>query len=970
MITILITCGALPPERRAPVLAALRQNLSNPLVKEIRVVTEAASAESMVWLYEGAGSRSAQLHLTYVSSRPSFAEMIRVSNEILSSANDTVALMNADISIATEADAVRLLSALETLDGREAPVVLALARHEEESGRQWLALYEPNGLPNTISADAWVFQRPLNIDRDLFYMLGQMNCDMLFAHDLLSTGHRLFNPCLDIKLIHHEPVKDDGFYGEKNLEKATQASLERHATLNGVCPWNYYGTPWVSSKWLGLGYRPAPSNTNNRRLILAVQESAERRLGEVLPRVDELIERYGFEVLVLVESDIDPLICTHATLLAKQSRIWFARPRCGIDEVCRAFLAGDQYNSERIAFVGDISRIDDRLVVAADYCIFLTLKTEPDPQVVPFGCTLVTSVFHSDVFIRGFIRNITELIGYDRLIEHVFLISTLSEEEIEALVKLQAAHPNVVMLWHRKDPGLYECWNIGIRLARTEYVSNANVDDLRHPEHVVTLLRRLEARPHVAVAATALVPFYAYPEDGSLPVVRETWYADQAGEFTFKDLGHLEDGPTPKLNPHNMPHCMPVWRRSLHDRFGWFDEERFGTYADWAFWLKALEDGKSGWLDPAPLSFYYVNPTSHNRRGANLEALHCIVEERFIPSFRARISAQPAPAQSLSSSISRKLNLYGIDHHYGQHRNSFNKLVETLEPLNKGAGGVRFVAFLERQFVWGDSATDGEAASRDPRPINEPWIGILHVPFDTPDWFEHTVNPKHFFKTPLFQQSLSQCCGLITLCDDLEQDLKAYLPGVPTLSLKHPTEFDVRMWDLAAYSASPCVIQVGDWLRKLQAIHRLHAPKHRRVMLLKAYTTEFMRREVEVFGDHRDPAVEMRELVPNDEYDDLLTRSVVLCLMYSTAANNVVIECIARATPIIVNPLPGVVEYLGVNYPLYASDELEAGVILENTSLIESAHDYLKKRRTEIGIQYFHFLHGILDSDLYKTLKA
>ena len=59
-----------------------------------------------------------------------------------------------------------------------------------------------------------------------------------------------------------------------------------------------------------------------------------------------------------------------------------------------------------------------------------------------------------------------------------------------------------------------------------------------------------------------------------------------------------------------------------------------------------------------------------------------------------------------------------------------------------------------------------------------------------------------------------------------------------------------------------------------------------------------------------------------------LSSSVVLCLLYATAANNVVIECIARATPILVNPLAAVVEYLGPDYPLYACDEDEAALLL------------------------------------------
>lgn len=39
--------------------------------------------------------------------------------------------------------------------------------------------------------------------------------------------------------------------------------------------------------------------------------------------------------------------------------------------------------------------------------------------------------------------------------------------------------------------------------------------------------------------------------------------------------------------------------------------------------------------------------------------------------------------------------------------------------------------------------------------------------------------------------------------------------------------------------------------------------------------------------------------------------------MFNSSANNTILECIARNTPIIVRTNPAIVEYLGENYPLY-----------------------------------------------------
>jgi hypothetical protein len=78
-----------------------------------------------------------------------------------------------------------------------------------------------------------------------------------------------------------------------------------------------------------------------------------------------------------------------------------------------------------------------------------------------------------------------------------------------------------------------------------------------------------------------------------------------------------------------------------------------------------------------------------------------------------------------------------------------------------------------------------------------------------------------------------------------------------------------------------------------------------------------------------------------EEYDGFLDKNVVFIDLIDSAANNTVLECIVRNTPIVLNRTAGVVEYLGTDYPLYfdSLDDVERLVSLEN---IERAHVYLK----------------------------
>ena len=82
--------------------------------------------------------------------------------------------------------------------------------------------------------------------------------------------------------------------------------------------------------------------------------------------------------------------------------------------------------------------------------------------------------------------------------------------------------------------------------------------------------------------------------------------------------------------------------------------------------------------------------------------------------------------------------------------------------------------------------------------------------------------------------------------------------------------------------------------------------------------------------------------LPDPAYDALLAENIAFLQLYDAGANNTVVECIARATPLLVNPLPAIVEYLGPNYPFYYESLAEAADKAMDLDLIERTHLYLR----------------------------
>ena len=100
-------------------------------------------------------------------------------------------------------------------------------------------------------------------------------------------------------------------------------------------------------------------------------------------------------------------------------------------------------------------------------------------------------------------------------------------------------------------------------------------------------------------------------------------------------------------------------------------------------------------------------------------------------------------------------------------------------------------------------------------------------------------------------------------------------------------------------------------------------------------------------------SVEMKYLENIDEYDELLTKNIVFVDLFDASANNTVLECIIRNTPIVINKINSVVEYLGETYPLYFKniDEINSLITLEN---ITKAHVYLQNMdKRDITLESF-----------------
>jgi hypothetical protein len=304
---------------------------------------------------------------------------------------------------------------------------------------------------------------------------------------------------------------------------------------------------------------------------------------------------------------------------------------------------------------------------------------------------------------------------------------------------------------------------------------------------------------------------------------------------------------------------------------------------------------------------------------------------------------------------------------YGQHRSGWPYALKFLSRLQT-ADGIWLDSFIERTFCW---HPDG------PRANLRPWIGFIHIPPNVPEWFQSEQSNDYIFQTDLWRQSLPFCRGLFTLSKYHRQNLEKKL-DVPINDLLFPTAEPDLIWNWERFAANreKKVVQVGWWLRKLHTIFMLPSRSYKKIFLRITHTDldSLLRRERSIlaqqgkFKDDMYGTVEQVRYIPHSAYDRLLAENIVIMDLYDSSANNTIVECIVRATPLLINRLESVVEYLGEEYPLYFGSLEEAAAKMENPELLFAAHQYLLALPIRRHLSGEYFLQSFVDSQIYRSL--
>lgn len=325
-------------------------------------------------------------------------------------------------------------------------------------------------------------------------------------------------------------------------------------------------------------------------------------------------------------------------------------------------------------------------------------------------------------------------------------------------------------------------------------------------------------------------------------------------------------------------------------------------------------------------------------------------------------SHSQAPCIHLTRSISHLIG-------QGFHRSGWPFAVRNLSPLFCKQG-ILFDDFIEQRFCYGTERTV----------YTTPWVGVFHHTAQVPKFVEPQYALEQILEGAAWKESEKQLRGAIALSEHVASYLRTRLK-VPVAVVKHPSEIPERTWSEDAYlqNENKCLLQLGWFLRNTRAIFQLPSlAEHGKLRCLPGtpWVAEYDNRVSEYWKSEttRDEYGGVTELgyIPNDQYDSLLTSNVILTELFEASANNVVIECIARSTPLVVNRLPATMEYLTPDYPLFFDDLDEVPELLTRDNVL-AAHRHLRAMNKD-WLNEEHFCNSIrsalLTMDLSRPTRA
>lgn len=202
---------------------------------------------------------------------------------------------------------------------------------------------------------------------------------------------------------------------------------------------------------------------------------------------------------------------------------------------------------------------------------------------------VLVSLYNAGDFIRNRLDNLMQSTMLDDM--EIWCVNANSPDERDDTIPKEY---NVRYVRLPERIGVYAAWNHAISNSQSQYICNANADDIVAPDCYERLVGLLQSKEG---------PGFAYPSWHCTAVPNQQWPPTIDVDFRAGQPGRYAGN----IDVAGVGH-FPLWSRALHDKLGLFDE-RFKALGDAEWWARCFYQGKAHftWINEALACYLWRN---------------------------------------------------------------------------------------------------------------------------------------------------------------------------------------------------------------------------------------------------------------------------------------------------------------------------------------------------------------------------
>ena len=215
------------------------------------------------------------------------------------------------------------------------------------------------------------------------------------------------------------------------------------------------------------------------------------------------------------------------------------------------------------------------------------------------------AVYNGEAYLKDAVDSILE----QEYADFEFIIINDASTDSSASILDSIEDQRIVRLRNAENVGLTKSLNVGLRVAKGEYIARMDADDISHPDRLIQQVEFLDRHPDHVLCGSS----YRLINDRGDVV--KTYFKPML-DLELRWVSHLR---TP------LEHASVTFRRCSPAGERYFYDERYVTAQDAEFWLRLLRDGKGCVLAPVLIDYRWhpqnVSSTRSVEQTQNLQQI-------------------------------------------------------------------------------------------------------------------------------------------------------------------------------------------------------------------------------------------------------------------------------------------------------------------------------------------------------------